>query len=458
LLSRHIEEDNGNIMTSRTFGRVAVLVAAVLLLLSACSSSPPPALTRREIPPNAVSDPANPCVHKTDAAAPGDAPAATGVKAAFDRAANKITLTDGQNVTIPALSKAVNNPGALKETAPGEWLLGAHLEVVGAASLEIAAPSVNWLKMSSVGQGWVTLKALDGGGIDVKGSCITSWVPDQNRVDTDTGDGRSFILARDQAKLTIDKAQISYLGFPAIESYGLSWRSAANGGKITNSDVSYNHYGLYTFQTSEITIADNNFHDNIIYGVDPHTGSTKMTIERNISHDNGKHGIVLAEDCSDNVIRDNIVYNNKHHGIVLYLHSNNNTVENNETFRNVGQGVNINESDHNNIRNNKVYDNGESGIGVVQLASENVLEQNQVRGNQQDGVRLVSEAEKTDVRDNVIGENARYGVYVDSDGAFTLTGNSIFNSQVGVLLKGKISIPSGSNNMFGNKVEDVKNA
>lgn len=447
-------------MTRKAFGRVAVLMAAASLLLGACSQASAPApLTKREVPANTTIDPAKPCIKNTGGGgAPAAPPSSAGIKADFDRAANKINLLDGQNVSIPALSKAVNNPAALKELSPGEWLLGAHIEVGGNASLQIAAPAVNWLKMSSVGPDFVTIKAI-GGGIDIQGSCITSWVPDQNRVDTEIGDGgRSYILARDNALMTIDKAELRYLGYGATESYGLSWRSARPGGKITNSVVSHGNFGLYSYQTDDLTIADSEFHDNLFYGIDPHTGSHKLRIERNITHDNGKHGLILAEDCTDGVIRDNVSYNNKHHGIVLYLHSDNNVVENNETFRNVGQGININEADKNTIRGNKVYDNGESGIGVVQLASDNVIEQNQVRGNQQDGIRLVSEAKATDVRDNVVGENVRYGVYVDTDGPFTLSGNSIFNSQVGVLLKGKISIPSGSNQMFGNKVEDVKNA
>ena len=40
-------------------------------------------------------------------------------------------------------------------------------------------------------------------------------------------------------------------------------------------------------------------------------------------------------------------------------------------------------------------------------------------------MRIVSEATTTELRDNVIGQNDRYGIYVDTDGPFTLAGNTI---------------------------------
>ena len=56
----------------------------------------------------------------------------------------------------------------------------------------------------------------------------------------------------------------------------------------------------------------------------------------------------------------------------------------------------------------------------------------------------------------MIGENARYGVYVDSDGAFSLNGNTIFGSRMGVLIKGTSEVPDGDNNVFGNRETDIK--
>jgi parallel beta-helix repeat protein len=299
------------------------------------------------------------------------------------------------------------------------------------------------------------VKAL-GGGLDITGSCITSWDEGKNTVDEQYLDGRSFLLARDGAQMTIDKSELHYLGFGDVESYGLSWRTEGSGGHITNSLISHLYFGLYSFDVGGLTVSDNEVRDNVLYGIDPHTGSHNLTIERNVVHDNGKHGIILAENCTDSVIRDNVVYRNQHHGIVLYLHSDRNVIEGNETFGNAAQGINVNEASNNTVKSNRVYDNTESGIGIGQTAKDNVVQDNDVRGNQQDGLRLVSEASQTDVRNNVIGENVRYGVYVDSDGPFAMAGNTIWANRTGVMLKGTPTDPSSGNSIFNNKETDVK--
>ena len=435
--------------------RLAVLVAAAGLLLTGCGNTTPDALVRREVGPVAAADAAKPCTREAPEGGAAADPAPPGLAAAFDPAGDKIVLSGGQNVSIPALSTKLGKPDLIKEVGPGEWLVTKNVEILQGASLKIAAPTVRWLKLRSDDGGFASISAL-GGGIDISGVCVTSWDAGKNTVDENYQNGRSFLLARDGAQMTIDKAELAYLGYGAVESYGLSWRTEGSGGHLTNSVVSHMYFGVYSYGVGGLTITDNEVRDSILYGIDPHTGSHNLTIERNVVHDNGKHGIILAEDCVDSVIRNNVVYRNQHHGIVLYLHSDRNLIEDNETFANAAQGININESSNNTIRNNRVYDNVESGIGLGQTAKDNVVQGNTVRGNQVDGLRLVSEATQTDVRDNVIGENARYGVYVDSDGPFAMAGNTIWQNKTGVMLKGTPTDPSSGNSIFNNTEQDVK--
>lgn len=436
-------------------GRLAALVAAAGLLLTGCSNTTPDALVRREVAPAAAGDAAKPCTREAAPGGAADDPAPAGLAATFDAAGDKIVLTAGQNVTIPALAAKLGKPDLIKEVGPGEWLLGKTIEINQGASLKLAAPTVRWLKMRSDDGGFASIKAF-GGSLDINGTCVSSWDAGKNTADENYLNGRSFLLARDGAQMTIDKSELAYLGFGNVESYGLSWRTEGSGGHITNSIVSHLYFGVYSFGVGGLTISDNEIHDSVLYGVDPHTGSHNLTIERNVVHDNGKHGIILAENCVDSVIRDNIVYRNQHHGIVLYSHSDRNLIEGNETFANAAQGININESSNNTIKTNKAYDNVESGIGVVQTAKDNVVQGNIVRGNQVDGLRLVSESAQTDVRDNVIGENLRYGVYVDSDGQFSMAGNTIWQNKTGVMLKGTPTDPSSGNSIFNNTEQDVK--
>jgi parallel beta-helix repeat protein len=361
-----------------------------------------------------------------------------------------VVLTAGVGVTLPALAQAVGNPDLVREESPGVWLLGADLLVPVNTSVQIAAPATRWLKLLSTAGRYASVKAL-GGSIDVNGSCITSWDPATAAVDVEPADGRGYLLARDGAQMNIDNAELRFLGHGAVESYGLSWRTEGTGGKIIHSVVSNNYFGLYSYEVGGLVVADNEFHDNQLYGIDPHTGSHNLTIERNIVHDNGKHGIILAEDCVDSVIRDNTVYRNNHHGIVLYLRSDRNTIEGNDSFANASQGININESNDNVVRNNRVYDNNESGIGITQTSENNAVEGNQARGNQQDGVRIVSESARTVVRSNTVGENGRYGVYVDIDGDVDILDNTIFANRSGIMLKGSAVVPDGTNEIFDNQ-------
>jgi parallel beta-helix repeat protein len=442
----------------RLTARAVLAVLACCLLAGACSKVEAP-FQPREVAAATVTDPAQPCTREgrpadplqTGQLQPGQRPSP--VRAGFN--AGVITVSAGQDVTLKALSRAVSNPAALREVGPGEWLLGADLVVARGASVRIAAPEARWLKLRSEPGKFVSVRAL-GGALDIQGTCVTSWDSGQKRADTEQADGRGYLLARDGGQMNIDHAELRFLGHGAAESYGVSWRTAGTGGSITHSVVSDLYFGLYTNAVDGLVVRDNEFYNNALYGIDPHTGSRNLRIERNVVHDNGKHGIILAEDCTDSVIRDNVVYRNRHHGIVLYQGSDRNTVENNDSFLNAAQGINVNESSENVVRANRVFQNTESGIGVGQTAQRNVVELNQIRANQQDGVRLVSEAAQNQVRGNVIGDNARYGIYVDGDGGFDVTGNRIFGSQIGVLLKGTDQQPNGDNEMGSNRDGDLK--
>jgi parallel beta-helix repeat protein len=434
--------------TALLVGTFGALAGALALVVGGCAPPAPQPLVRHEAAAAVEIDPARPCTREvTVAGTPATAP--TAVEARFDAVQNTILLTGGEGVTLPALARAVRNPELLREEAPGEWLLGADLAVLPGASLQIGAPTVRWLKLLSTTGRYASVKAF-GGGIDVSSTCITSWDPATGTVDGENTDGRSYILARDGAQMNIDNSEIRYLGHGEVESYGLAWRTRGTGGKITNSISSHNYFGLYSYEVGGLVVADNEFHDNDLYGVDPHTGSHDLIIERNIVHDNGKHGIILAEDCVDSVIRDNVVYRNDHHGIVLYLRSDRNTIEGNESFANASQGININEAHDNVVRGNNVYDNTESGIGITQTSQDNVVENNQSRGNQQDGIRVVSEAAQTTLRANTLGENGRYGVYVDIDGHVDIAGNLIFANRSGIMLKGSAVVPDDDNAIFDN--------
>jgi len=375
----------------------------------------------------------------------------------YDRGSNTITIPQGISTTLPALSKTLAQPDALRETLPGEWLLSANLLIKNGAALQITAPEVKRLKLSSDAQRFVWLKAI-GGDLTIDGVCVTSWDPQADTVDLDYEDGRSFILARNGAHMTIRNAELNYLGYAANESYGVAYRLAGTTGEVSNSRLGYNYYGLYTYQVADLIIRNNEVHHSILYGIDPHTDSHNLLIEGNTTHHNGKHGIILAERCTGSIIRNNRSYANTLHGIVLYQQSNHNLVENNIVYENGLEGIDVNDSSDNTIRANESYRNAKAGIGIGQKSTGMLITSNRLHHNQEDGIAFYSEASANTVEANDIYENTRYGIYLKSEGNHITSANKIYRNQIGIYFRGEdpLAVSEGANQIYDNKDGDIK--
>ena len=345
----------------------------------------------------------------------------------YEHDTNTIRVGEGAATTLAAISRTLDRPEALRELAPGEWLLAANLHIEEGAAVRIGAPEVRRLKLRSDAGGFVWIKAF-GGQLEIARTCVTSWDAATGGYDQNYEDGRAFILARDGARMDIRAAELTHLGYDANESYGVALRLKGTRGEIVDSRLAYNYYGLYSYEASDLVIRGTEVHHSVMYGIDPHTRSNRLLIENNIAHHNGKHGIILAEECSDSVIRNNVSHSNTMHGIVLYQGSDGNIVEGNTAYANGLQGINVNNADDNTIHNNTVYENAESGIGVGQDAKRNLVRGNLVRANHQDGITLYSDAEQNEIRENTVTDNRRYGIYLKSENN-TSADNNVFGNQ-----------------------------
>lgn len=387
----------------------------------------------------------------------GESAAATGAvdtMITYADQTNTITIEKGATVTLPTLNKALNQPALLREVAAGEWLLAANLRLNEGSSLTIGGAGVQRLRLKSDDQGFVWIKSF-GGQLTFQQVCVTSWDSARNGYDLNAQRGRSFVLARDGARMNIYDSVLSFLGYAANESYGVAWRLKGTSGEVLNSNFGYNFYGMYTFEASDLVIRGNEVHHSVRYGIDPHTGSNRLLIEQNIAHHNGKQGIILAEECSNSIIRNNTVYSNTMHGIVIYQRSNNNRIEGNTVYGNGYQGININDADGNTIQNNTVYENVKDGIGVDHGSKQNTIADNTVYDNQQDGIALVSEATSNTLRANEVRNNKRYGIYIKSSGNQVEGGNRVFGNQIGVYLNVDNADPASvQNNDIHDNAED----
>jgi parallel beta-helix repeat protein len=170
-------------------------------------------------------------------------------------------------------------------------------------------------------------------GIHVRGSLtidsvkITSWDPENNDVigfafgkrsgeehtksDYDTAEPRAFIRVSKEATGTtnITNSELGYLGYSCSRCSGLSYYGG-EGSVIQGNDIHHLLKGYYSKSMGNTIIADNKFHDNYLYGIDPHTGSHDMSILRNTVYNNNASGIICSKHCYNLLIEGNRVYNN----------------------------------------------------------------------------------------------------------------------------------------------------
>jgi parallel beta-helix repeat protein len=367
----------------------------------------------------------------------------------------------GSTVTLPEIARtlATISPTVtlLEDQGGGVWQANASLFIGRGVTLNLTRETVSWLKLRSQGsdirltaandaqynyRSFTTLRAFNGA-IVIDGVKVTSWDPQANTFDTDVSNGRSYILAKYEARLDVRNADLSYLGSADGESYGVSWRDTnsvdENGnsgplrtrvtGEAINSIFSNNYYGVYTYQAINMTFRGNRFHNNISYGFDPHDFTNNVLVENNEAFSNGNHGFIISRGCTTFVFRRNKSYNNTNpdpeklaHGFMLdpgspnseypQVPSSDNLLEQNEAYDNEGYGLRILGSTNNTIRNN-TFRNNQQGITVEQGSAGNIITGNTIERNMRDGIEIKAGI-NTLLEGNTIRGNGAHGVYLTS--------------------------------------------
>ena len=299
-------------------------------------------------------------------------------------------------------------------------------------------------------------------GIHVHGSLkidsvkITSWDPEKNDVisfdygkrageehtksDYDTAEPRAFIrVSKDAAGTTnITNSEIAYLGYSCSRCAGLSYYGG-EGSIIRNNDIHHLLKGFYSKNAAYITIDNNTFHDNYLYGIDPHTGSHDFSISNNFVYDNNASGIICSKDCYNLMIDGNEVYNNSGaaRGIAFSINTTNSVAKNNYVH-DQPRCISFNRgSNHNTIFNNTVS-NCKTGI-FLSTTGNNSIYNNKI-SNTKNGIRLYNPSNK--IYDNEISQSTN-GIDFDpmkytnqtSDAASLTNPNSTFTNHERYLRK-----------------------
>ncbi len=355
------------------------------------------------------------------------------------------------SATLADIAEVVADDTLLHEAPSKVWLLDADLVIENSASLSITSNETSWLKIETP-HGLVSY-----GNVLIDSVKVTSWDSKiQNYAQTDGPKPRSYITAWDggTGKMDINNSEIAYLGYQSVRNQGLAYYSG-DGSTVTNSDIHHMWYGFYSHKVGFMKIENNLIHDNVVYGLDPHTGTHDLTIRNNVVHNITKGiGIICSFDCDRILMENNVVYDVGVVGLMLSKNTTNSIIRNNVVYDTGtgGAGISVDNSRDNQIYNNTVSV-GRYGIKVSANASNNQIYNNTIANYGSYGICMDDTSSDNIVYHNIISNVGEYGVCVlDGSSENLILSNQIIGTDnYGIYVRGESAV----NNVFKlNSIDD----
>jgi mannuronan 5-epimerase len=309
----------------------------------------------------------------------------------YEAAENTITI-DCDHAYFGDVIRTINYQSVLEKLEDGEYLLKANLRVANGATFEMTSnededDNLQYLKIA--GENGIIVH----GRILINGVKITSWDASSNDVvqqDSDGSVSRGYIQFDASEGSEIINSEFAYLGYKehGRRGFDLHGEEASRFGYGPSRDMvirdsKFHHMwrAFYSTGAYNITIDGNEFHHNLDYAVDPHSGTHNMNITNNWVHHN-PIGIICSLNCSNILIEGNKVENNIRAGIFF--------------SRNMSDSI---------ARNNQIY-NATSGI-IVSESSNNLIYDNTIEAATSEGILLFNPSEQDDglAEDNLVYNN-----------------------------------------------------
>jgi poly(beta-D-mannuronate) C5 epimerase len=302
-------------------------------------------------------------------------------------------FVDEGYVNFNELSKTVPKQ-YLRETSPGVWLARVPIVVAHKGILEIDG-SVKELRLSQEGGSFI----VNDGKLFTFDTKVTGWNETKNDQAwfKTPNEFRPFLVSWGGTETYLVNTEMKSFGYNESKSYGVSisqytpsmkaqmGRSEPTGW-IIGSTFSDMWYGYYCYETEGFVVKSNTYHDNIIYGIDPHDRSHGLIIADNTVYGTKKkHGIIVSREVNDSFIINNRSYDNHLSGVVLDRNSVGNLVAYNEIYQNHTDGITLYESGDNLLWGNKLVANKRHGIRVRNSTNIRLYE-NMAMGNGLTGV------------------------------------------------------------------------
>lgn len=287
------------------------------------------------------------------------------------------TIDIAAPATLHELAHVIDDPDWISESGDTVTLSAAVIAANGSA-LRIASPVTSELVMT-VRDGvflaaWKATLQLSGVYVHASDPNTPSAVATPGRAT-----GRPFVLAVDHATMTVDHSTLRYLGRDWNSSYGLSW-SKGSSGSVSDSLLEHNFIGVYTNGSVGLKVQKNEFYHNTLYGVDPHSASSRLLVEHNIANFNGRHGIIFSDHVTAGIVRYNTTNGNGLNGIMMDELSTGNQIYGNTVRDNRSDGIVMASSADNSITGNLVAGN-RVGVNVRGDSVPTVVHGNTIRDN-----------------------------------------------------------------------------
>ncbi len=276
----------------------------------------------------------------------------------YHAAENTITI-DCDHASFGDVIRTIHDRSILETLEQdGEYLLKANLRVADGTTFEMTSDEDGLQYLKIAGANGIIVH----GRILINGVIITSWDASSNDVvqqERKGSVGRGYIQFDASRGSEIINSEFAYLGYNELgrRGFDLHGEGASRFGYGPSSDMmirgsKFHHMwrAFYSTGAYNITIDGNEFHHNLNYAVDPHSGSHDMNITNNYVHHN-RIGIICSVNCTNMLIEGNKVENNIRAGIFFSRNMTDSIARNNHIY-NATSGIIVSES-----RKNQVYDN-----------------------------------------------------------------------------------------------------
>ena len=302
----------------------------------------------------------------------------------------------------------------------GEYLLNASLQINNGVTFAMTSnDGLQYLKIAGANG------IIVNGKIRIDGVKITSWDPSTNNVVPQNINGsirRAYIQFDASNSSEIINSEFAYLGYNELGRRGFDLfgdGGVSHGMEIKGSKFHHMWRPFYSTGAHNITIDGNEFHDNIKYTVDSHSGTHDMNITNNWIHHN-RVGVICSLDCYNILIEGNRIDNITNAGIFFSRNMSHSIARNNH-IHNASSGIIVSESSNNQIYNNTIEAATSEGVLLFNPAvpadglTEGNIVYNNTISNTGHGINT------TRSHDNILGDIKFYNL---NSSEYLLTRNS----------------------------------